>query len=156
VSFEVSTVSTPSARRVIDADRRVHRILRSRFAEALLELGVSFAQVEVMELLHDVDRLHPGEIGRRLLITRQSAAHLVRQLERAGLVEAWALDGGQLAVRLTRDGRRRTRLSYWALEPTFDCLAALEPDLRRRLVDDLKACEDVLRPRPRPWWLEPF
>jgi len=112
VSFEVSTVSTPSARRVIDADRRVHRILRSRFAKALLELGVSFAQVEVMELLHDVDRLDPGDIGRRLLITRQSTAHLVRQLERAGLVETWALDGGQLAVRLTRDGRRRTRLSY--------------------------------------------
>jgi len=156
VSSEVATVSTPSVRQVIDAERRVHRILRSRFAEALLELGVSFAQVEVMELLHDAHRLHPGEIGRRLLITRQSAAHLVRQLDRAGLVDTWALDGGQVAVRLTGDGRRRTRLSHWALEPTFDCLDALEPDLRRRLADDLKACEDVLRPRRRPWWLEPF
>ena len=25
-----------------------------------------------------------------------------------------------------------------------------------RLVDDLEACEHLLRPRPRPWWLEPF
>jgi DNA-binding MarR family transcriptional regulator len=156
VSSEVPQGSIPSARRVIDADRRVHRILRSRFAEALLELGVSFAEVEVMELLHDAHRLHPGEIGRRLLVTRQSAAHLVRQLERAGLVDKWALDGGQVAVRLTPEGRRRTRQSFWALEPTFDCLDALEPGLRLRLVEDLKAREDVLRPRPRPWWREPF
>jgi hypothetical protein len=85
----------PTARRLIDAERRVHRILRARFAEELLELGVSFAQLEVMELLHGVDKLHPGEIGRRLLITRQSAAHLLHQLERAGLADTWPLDGAR-------------------------------------------------------------
>jgi hypothetical protein len=36
-------VQAPSARRLIDAERRVHRILRARFTDALLELGVSFA-----------------------------------------------------------------------------------------------------------------
>jgi DNA-binding MarR family transcriptional regulator len=77
----------PSARRLIDAERRVHRILRARFTAALLELGVSFAQFEVMELLHEASKLHPGEIGRRLLITRQSADHLVHQLRRGSLVD---------------------------------------------------------------------
>jgi DNA-binding MarR family transcriptional regulator len=146
----------PTARRLIDAERRVHRILRARFAEALLELGVSFAQLEVMELLHDVERLHPGEIGRRLLITRQSADHLVRQLERGTLVETWPLDGGMLGVRLLRDGRRRMRLCYEALQPSFECVDALGAETRTRLVTDLAAAEALLRPRPKPWWLESF
>ena len=146
----------PTARRLIDAERRVHRILRARFAEALLELGVSFAQLEVMELLHDVERLHPGEIGRRLLVTRQSAHHLVRQLERGTLVETWPLDGGTLGVRLLRDGRRRMRLCYEALQPSFECVDALGAETRTRLVTDLAAAEALLRPRPKPWWLEPF
>jgi DNA-binding MarR family transcriptional regulator len=146
----------PAARRLIDAERRVHRILRARFAEALLELGVSFAQLEVMELLYDVERLHPGEIGRRLLITRQSAGHLVKQLERGTLVETWPLDGGMLGVRLIREGRRRMRLCYEALQPTFECMEALGADARTRLATDLAAAEALLRPRPKPWWLEPF
>jgi DNA-binding MarR family transcriptional regulator len=146
----------PTARRLIDAERRVHRILRARFAEALLELGVSFAQLEVMELLHDVERLHPGEIGRRLLVTRQSAHHLVRQLEWGTLVETWPLDGGTLGVRLLRDGRRRIRLCYEALQPSFECVDALGAETRTRLVTDLAAAEALLRPRPKPWWLEPF
>jgi DNA-binding MarR family transcriptional regulator len=146
----------PTARRLIDAERRVHRILRARFAEALLELAVSFAQLEVMELLHDVERLHPGEIGRRLLITRQSAGHLVKQLERGTLVETWPLDGGMLGVRLIREGRRRMRLCYEALQPTFECMEALGADAQTRLATDLAAAEALLRPRPKPWWLEPF
>jgi DNA-binding MarR family transcriptional regulator len=146
----------PTARRLIDAERRVHRILRARFAEALLELGVSFAQLEVMELLYDVERLHPCEIGRRLLITRQSAGHLVKQLERGTLVETWPLDGGMLGVRLIREGRRRMRLCYEALQPTFECMEALGADARTRLATDLAAAEALLRPRPKPWWLEPF
>ena len=96
----------PSARRLIDAERRVHRILRAQFTDALLDLGTSFAQVELMELLHDAIQIHPGEIGRRLLITRQSATHLVRQLERSALVETWRLEGGSVGVRLPRSAAR--------------------------------------------------
>jgi DNA-binding MarR family transcriptional regulator len=144
----------PTPRRLIDAERRVHRILRARFADALLELGVSFAQLEVMELLHDVDALHPAEIGRRLLITRQSADHLVRQLERGTWVETWRLDGGMLRVRLIADGRRHIHRCYSALASTFECLQALDADIRIRLETDLQAAEAVLRPRPKPWWLD--
>jgi DNA-binding MarR family transcriptional regulator len=82
---------TISSSELIVAERRVHRILRKRYAEALVDLGVSDAQYEVMCLLHDVEHLHPGEIGRRLLITRQSATHLVRQLELRILVDTWPL-----------------------------------------------------------------
>lgn len=107
----------PSARRLIDAERGVHRILRARFTAALLELGVSFAQFEVMELLDDASKLHPGEIGRRLLITRQSADHLVHQLRRGSLVDTWRLDGGSLGVELASDGRRRMDTCGWASDP---------------------------------------
>ena len=144
---------SPSPRQLIDAERRVHRILRAKFSEALIELAVSFAQLEVMELLHDEDKLHPGAIGRRLLITRQSADHLVRQLERRDLADVWHNDGGTLGVRLTDQGRRRIRHSYSALEPTFARLASIDDQTRTRLLMDLRACEDALRPRYVPWRL---
>jgi len=146
----------PGARRLIDSERRVHRILRARFADALVDMGVSFAQVEVMELLHGVEKTHPGALGRQLFITRQSAGHLVRQLERGGLVETWHVSGGSLGVRLLDAGRTRIRHCHHALEPTLACLDALEPGTRTRLERDLRACEDILRPSPKPWWLEPF
>ena len=146
----------PSARRLIDAERRVHRILRARFTDAPLELGVSFAQFEVMELLHEASKLHPGEIGRRLLITRQSADHLVHQLHRGSLVDTWRLDGGSLGVELTSDGRQRMDTCEWALRPTFDLLDTLDVATHARLGRDLRACEDALRPERRAWWNDPF
>ena len=142
-------VQAPTARRLVDAERRVHRILRARFTDCLLELGVSFAQFEVMELLYDASKLHPGQIGRHLLITRQSAAHLVHQLRRGSLVDTWRLDGGSLGVELTAEGRRRMGYCEQALRPTFDLLDTLDADARTRLTDDLRACEDALRPERR-------
>jgi DNA-binding MarR family transcriptional regulator len=147
----------PSGRDVIEAERRVHRILRSRFAEALVELGVSYAQFEVLCLLYDEDQLHPGEIGRRLLITRQSASHLVRQLERRVLVDVWPIESQSVGVSLNDDGRRRLRLCELALGATRRCLELLDAETRTRLLGDLREAEAVLRPRPRPWWVtDPF
>ncbi|HET8525250.1 MAG TPA: MarR family transcriptional regulator [Actinomycetota bacterium] len=143
----------PSARRLIDRERRVHRILRAQFTDALLDLGTSFAQLEVMELLDQAIQLHPGEIGRRLDITRQSATHLVRQLERASLVETWQLERGSVGVRLTRTGRASVGRCLDALRPTFSLVEALEEERRRRLAMDLRAWENALRPRRRPWWV---
>jgi len=149
--------SPPTGRDIIRAERRVHRILRARFAEALVELGVSYAQFEVMCLLHDVEHLHPGEIGRRLLITRQSASHLVRQLERGVLVDVWPLEGQSIGVVLTDDGRRRIRHCDDALRSTHGCLDLLDADTRIRLLAALRDAEGVLRPRPGPWWVtDPF
>jgi DNA-binding MarR family transcriptional regulator len=148
---------TPSARRLIDAERRVHRILRAQFTDALWDLGTSFAQVEVMELLHAALQLHPGEIGRRLLITRQSATHLVRQLERASLVETWRLDGGSVGVRLTEIGQEGVVHCLDALRPTFDLIEGLDGDRRSRLVKDLRAWENALQLRLLPWRVkDPF
>ncbi len=146
----------PTVRRLIDQERRVHRILRARFIDALLDLGVSFAQFEVMELLHDVAHLHPGEIGHRLLVTRQSADHLVHQLRRGSLVETWRLDGGSLAAKLTPERRTRTARCERALQPTFGLLDTIDAGTRTRFTSDLETCEDTLRPRWKPWWLEPF
>ena len=143
----------PSPRQLIDAERRVHRILRARFADAFVELAVSFAQLEVMELLHDQEKLHPGAIGRLLLITRQSADHLVRQLERRDLVDVWPNQGGTLGVRLTDEGRRRIHHCHSALAPTFARLAAVDDETRGRLLADLRTCEDALRPRFAPFLL---
>src|SRR5262245_54114639 len=100
-------------------------------SDALLDHGVSFAQFEVMELLRgSVSHLQPGEIGWRLLVTRQSATHLVHQLRRGDLVETWRLEGGGLAVRLTQNGRDTLVNSIEALGPTFDRIQSLDADDR--------------------------
>jgi hypothetical protein len=109
-----------------------------------------------MELLHEASKLHPGEIGLLLLITRQSADHPVHQLRRGSLVETWRLEGGSLGVELTSEGRRRIDTCEWALRPTLDLLDTLDVATRVRLSDDLRACEDALRPERRAWWNDPF
>jgi DNA-binding MarR family transcriptional regulator len=142
---------------LIDAERRVHRILRRRYTDALLDLGTSFAQVEVMELVQDAIQLHPGEIGHRLRITRQSATHLVRQLEHAGQVETWRLDGRSVGVRLTEAGREGLVTCLDPLRPTFALVETLDDERRTRLANDLRAWELVLEPRRRVWWVDdPF
>jgi hypothetical protein len=44
-----------------------------------------------------------------------------------------------------------------ALRPTFDLIERLDGDRLSRLVKDLRAWEDALRPRLPPWWVrDPF
>jgi hypothetical protein len=108
-----------------------------------------------MELLHEAHKLHPGAIGRRLLITRQSADHLVHQLRRVWLVDTWRLDGESFGVALTGEGRTRITQSLRALRPTFEPVETLDTATRTRLGDDLQAFEDALRSEGRLSWLEP-
>ena len=91
--------------------------------------------------------------GRRLRITRQSATHLVRQLERTSLVETWQLERGSVGVRLTEAGRESVVGCLDALRPTFVLIERLAGERRTRLATDLRAWEDALEPRRRVWWV---
>jgi len=97
----------PSARELVAAARRFHHVLQARLDRALNGCGLSFAQYEVLELLAEEPKLHAGELGRRLRISRQSAHGLLAQLERADLVELLPRDGTIRGAWLTRTGRRR-------------------------------------------------
>ena len=146
----------PSARRLIDAERRVHRILRARFTDALLELGVSFAQFEVMELLHEATKLHPARSAvacssrdSRPITSFISFAEVRSSTPGDSTAAAWVSSsrptGADAWARASGPCDRRSISSTRSNAAT-----------RTRLTDDLAACEDALRPERRPWWTEPF
>ena len=87
----------------------VHRALEERAYRAAVAAGASGVTVAQARLLARVDdggtRL--GELAERALVTKQSAGHLVDQLERAGLVVRTPdpADGRARLVRLTQRAR---------------------------------------------------
>ncbi|HEX9121841.1 MAG TPA: MarR family transcriptional regulator, partial [Actinomycetota bacterium] len=124
--------------------RTVHRLLCTRFEDELFEMGVSYAQFEVMELLEAEPKLHGGEIARRLRISRQAAHHLLRKLQHGGLAELLPRDEGLRGARLTDDGRERIAFCRTALTETRRKLADVDLGTRQRLVTDLETVERAL------------
>ena len=139
---------------LIAAILRFHHILEARLDRALNGCGLSFAQYEVMEVLVAEPKLHTGELGRRLHITRQSAHGLLKQLARAGLVELLPRDGGVRCAWLTTAGEKRLDLCRRALESIERAAATLSDAAGHDLREALSNLEASLVPRPRPWWLE--
>jgi DNA-binding MarR family transcriptional regulator len=133
---------------------RFHHILEARLDRALNGCGLSFAQYEVMEVLVAEPKLHAGELGRRLHITRQSAHGLLKQLARAGLIELLPKDGAIRCAWLTPAGRNRLDTCRRALESIERATAALPSTTARDLRETLSRFEAALVPRPRPWWLD--
>jgi DNA-binding MarR family transcriptional regulator len=115
---------------------------------------LSYAQYEVIEMLAAEPKLHAGELGRRLRISRQAAHGLLAQLARADLVELLPRDGTSRGAWLTRRGRRRLAACRRALHGTERALTALPAGARRGLLQAMGAAETALAPRPQPWWLE--
>ena len=124
----------------LDLDRSVHGLF------------VSYAQVEVMELLDARPTIHGGEIARQLSITRQAAHRLIKQLELGDLAERRPFDGFIRPVVLTDEGRKRLALVRPALEGIALTIERLDKDDRRALGRGLRALEDVLVTRVERWW----
>ena len=144
----------PRGHDLVTASRRFARRLQTRLDEALEELGVSYAQYEIMEHLAERPNLHAGELGRRLRITRQTAHGLIKQLARADLIDLLPPDGGARPARLTPTGRRRLEHCRRAVAPIHADLEQVEPDRRLTFLDSLSALDARLAPPPRrPWWL---
>lgn len=147
-----SPPSAPSARDVIAAARRFHRLLRAELNGKLAGLSLSYAQYEILETLETEPKLHAGELARRLKIRRQSVHRLVAHLVRADLVDVLPKDAGIRGIWLTRTGRRRLDTCRKALEGTEGALGRLPAETRALLVEGLGACEAALAPPPPPWW----
>lgn len=139
---------------LVGAIMRINHILESRLDRALNGCGLSFAQYEVFEILIEEPNLHPGELGRRLDITRQSAHGLLHQLARAGLVDLLPKDGGLRCAWVTPDGTRRLRHCRQALRGVGHALTKLPSGTGRELIDALSAVDALLASKPMPWWLD--
>lgn len=137
---------------LVSALRGFHHLLQARLDAALGGLGVSYAQYEVLRLLRDEPNLHAGAIGRRLGITRQAAHSLLRQLQRADLVELLPRDCGMRGARLTNHSAQRLRRCVETVTHATAPLAGLDGDAARSLLGALDACERALTRPPPAWW----
>jgi len=137
---------------VITAVRRVNKILRRRFEQALEEMGVSYAQYEVMLLLQRDGNLHAAAIARNLKISRQAVQGLLEKLVRAGLVDLLPRDGGVVGMRLTDLGQQRINFCSRSLHDTEARIARLPIELRGSIVEELGTIERALaRPLDGNW-----
>jgi DNA-binding MarR family transcriptional regulator len=142
----------PSAAALLTALRRVQHMLVLDLDRCVDDLGLSYARVEVMELLDARPTIHGGEIARRLRITRQAAHRLLKHLELGDLAERRPFDGFVRPAALTDAGRARLRLARSALEGAHVTLERLSPEERSALARGLGALERALVPRVERWW----
>lgn len=142
----------PSPAALLAALRRTQHMLVLYLDRCVDGLGLSYAQVEVMELLDARPTIHGGEIARRLRITRQAAHRLLRQLELGDLADRRPFDGYVRPAVLTDTGRARLTLARSALEATHRMLEQLVDEERLALGRGLGALEKTLVPRVERWW----
>lgn len=138
---------------LVAAIRHANHRLTARLDFDLLEMGVSFAQFEVMAALEREPGLHAGELGRAFGVTRQAIHRLLAQLDRAGLIDLLPRDHGVRAARVTDAGHRRLAQCRRALNETFDALGRIDPETRNAAREALAVCERALVPRPG-WYLD--
>lgn len=142
--------SAPAAAELVTLARRFHRQLRVLLNESMEGTGISYAQFEVLEIVHNDRNHHAGSIAGALGITRQSANELVRKLEAAGYVERLTPDNGVRGVLITAAGEAQFQRCNRAIEPFRTFFGRMTADERRGLKDALHAARAALRP-PAPW-----
>ena len=76
--------------------------------------GVSLAEMQALDHLHEAGGLTPGALGQRLQLTSGAVTALIDRLQRRGLVERTAhpTDGRSTLVRLTERTQRFAREAY--------------------------------------------
>jgi DNA-binding MarR family transcriptional regulator len=100
------------ARTVLDAIRRIVRLLRQSAREAERRSGLSAAQLFVLQQLRAAGgALTPGELAERTLTHQSSVSVVVKRLVDAGLVSRARspLDRRQVELSLTPAGRAAAR-----------------------------------------------
>jgi DNA-binding MarR family transcriptional regulator len=133
-------MSTPQ--RVLDSIRRIVRLLRegSRASEDLV--GLSAAQLFVLQKLDDVRPLSLTELAARTLTHQSSVSVVVRRLVERGLVQRRpaAGDARRLELSLTRRGQARlSRAPAAAQDRVIAALEALPAGTQRALAASLEA-----------------
>jgi DNA-binding MarR family transcriptional regulator len=126
-----------SVREVLDGVRHLVRALRLSHQEALRRVGLSAAQVFVLQSLNDGDPLSLGELAKSTATDQSSVSVVVARLVEARLVSRRRSlrDGRRLELSLTPAGRALLRKAPPSLaqESLVQALEDLAPSERREL-----------------------
>lgn len=116
---------------------------------ALQPTGVTTRQFQVLDLVATEPGISSADLARRSEVTAQTMKDVVRNLERAGLVERdpHPTHGRILTLRLTSRGHaRRRRCTELAADVERQMLAELSADERDALLVSLRRIGDALCP----------
>jgi DNA-binding MarR family transcriptional regulator len=106
-----SPPESAEAKEILDAVRQIVRALRESSRSAERQVGISGAQLFVLEKLADGHALSLNELAERTLTHQSSVSVVVARLRAAGMVRTVRSkdDGRRLEIALTERGRERLR-----------------------------------------------
>ena len=126
-----------SVRTIVDAIRHIVRAIRLSHHEAERRVGLSAAQLFVLQALKDGRGLSLRDVAERTATDQSSVSVVVARLVEGGLVSRRrsARDGRQVELALTPKGRTRLRRAPASLaqQSLVDALETLTSDERGRL-----------------------
>jgi len=124
---------------VLDSLRRIVHALRLFDREAEKRLGLSGAQVFVLEKLREGDGISINELADLTHTHQSSVSVVVQKLAQRGLVHrsASAKDGRRVELSLTKKGDRLLRSAPPAAQARLISVLAEFPKARRRLLGQL-------------------
>ncbi|HTW95320.1 MAG TPA: MarR family transcriptional regulator [Tepidisphaeraceae bacterium] len=129
------------ARRVMDAIRRIVQMLRLFDIETQKKLGLSAAQVFVLQKLGDGKGVSVNELARRTHTHQSSVSVVVQKLLARGLVgrDRSAKDGRQWCIFITKRGKAFVGAAPMpAQERLIEALGKLTPMTRKNLAVGLE------------------
>jgi len=144
-----SALSDRATRDVLDAIRHVVRTLREASRSSERAVGVSAAQLFVLQRLAGARPLSVSELAARTLTHQSSVSVVVGKLAEQGLVtrQRTADDARRVAVALTPAGRALLeRAPAAAQDRLIAALALVGRARRRRLADDLRELVRAMGP----------
>jgi DNA-binding MarR family transcriptional regulator len=126
---------------VLDALRRIVQVLRESSRRAELQLGVTGAQLFVLQKLGEAPSQSLNDLAARTHTHQSSVSTVVARLVERGLVarQRSARDGRRLELVLTAKGRRVAAQTPGAAQDRLvDTIQQLPPRARRRLASLLR------------------
>ncbi|HEX2656684.1 MAG TPA: MarR family winged helix-turn-helix transcriptional regulator [Polyangia bacterium] len=142
-----TALADPSTRAVLDGIRHIVRTLREASRAAERAVGLSAAQLFVMQRLASAGSLSVNELAERTLTHQSSVSVVVAKLAQRGLVERQraASDARRLEVTLTAAGRAAlSRAPAATQDRLIAALALLGRPARIRLAADLQMLLDAM------------
>jgi DNA-binding MarR family transcriptional regulator len=140
--------SSRSVREILDAVRHLVRSLRLTHQDARRRIGLSAAQVFVLQSLKDGEGASLNDVAERTSTDQSSVSVVVARLAKQGLLsrERSAHDGRQLVLKLTPEGRALLRdappsLAQETLVAALEGLSVVE---RRTLARLLKRVVETM------------
>ena len=141
------TSGDASPREVLDALRRIVQAIRESSRRAEHELGVSGAQLFVLDTLAVAPALSLNDLARRTRTHQSSVSTVVTRLVKRGLIRRTrgADDGRRLSLALSPEGRRLvSRAPDLAQHRLLRGVDKLAPGARRSLAASLSALAEEL------------